>query len=111
MGDYPRMPRNFDYSQPEARAKWIAEAYGLRLENVLADLLRQDLVLQGGLNYVTNRMWGASCLHFKQRFPEKLIDGRDPVEHASHQRLLRNNLEHAKWAAVSWWTWGSLHDS
>jgi hypothetical protein len=84
---YPRIPRNFNYSLPDARARWIAEAYGLRFDDVFAELRRTEWALQGGLNYITDTMWRVSANHFALRFPKKLIDGQCPIDYHGQERM------------------------
>lgn len=79
MTTYPRMPRDFDFSLPDARARWISEAYGIPLPNVMHDLQGQECYVDGATLYVTNRMFMASCLYYAQKFPERCVNGHDPV--------------------------------
>jgi hypothetical protein len=84
MTTYPRMPRDFDFSLPDARARWISEAYGIPLPDVMRDIQGQEWYVDGATLYVTNRMFQASCLYYRQQFPEQCTNGHDPVIWGRH---------------------------
>src|ERR1700754_5123957 len=84
MTEYPRSPRNFNFSLPDARARWIAHAYDLKFEDVLNELHGQSGQIHGCPAIVTDEMFRASTAYYAYRFPQRMVRGLDPVRWATH---------------------------